>query len=100
TTEPQTSRCDAGRGLLLKGDGKGGLRALPGQQSGLIVYGEQRGAAAADYDGDGRRDLVISKNSAATRLSHNQGATPGLPVRLRGPAGNPTGIGAMVRLKS
>src|SRR5205814_4993449 len=34
TTEPQTSRCDAGRGLLLKGDGKGRLRAIPGQQSG------------------------------------------------------------------
>jgi len=30
-TEPQTSRCDAGRGLLLIGDAKGALRALSGQ---------------------------------------------------------------------
>src|SRR5262249_52734765 len=30
-TETQTSRADAGRGLLLKGDGTGGLSAVPGQ---------------------------------------------------------------------
>src|SRR5207248_2457016 len=49
-TEPQTSRADAGRGLLLKGDGKGGLRPIAGQESGIVIYGEQRGAAEADYD--------------------------------------------------
>ncbi|NJN36689.1 MAG: DUF4118 domain-containing protein [Nitrospiraceae bacterium] len=42
------SRLDAGRGLWLRGDGRGGFAAVPGQESGLNVYGEQRGAAAAD----------------------------------------------------
>ena len=98
--EPQTSRCDAGRGLLLQGDGKGGLRPMPGQESGIAVYGEQRGAAAADYDGDGRVDLVVTQNGTATRLFHNLRAKPGLRVRLAGPPGNPTAIGAVLRLKS
>src|ERR1044071_6366653 len=99
-TEPQTSRADAGRGLLLKGDGKGAFKAVPGQDSGLMIYGAQRGAAAADYDGDGRVDLVVSQNAANTKLYHNLSAKPGLRVRLAGPAGNPTGVGAIMRLKS
>ena len=99
-TETQTSRADAGRGLLLLGDGQGGLRAVPGQQSGIEVYGEQRGAAAADYDGDGRLDLVVTQNATTTKLYHNVQGKPGLRVRLGGPSGNPDGIGAMIRLQT
>jgi hypothetical protein len=98
--EPQTSRCDAGRGLLLLGDGKGGFRPVPGQESGIEVYGEQRGAAASDYDQDGRVDLAVTQNATVTKLYHNRSAKPGVRVRLVGPPGNPTGVGAVVRLKS
>ena len=91
-------RYDAGRGLLLLGDGKGNLRPMPGAASGILVYGDQRGAAYADFDGDGRLDLVVSQNAAETRLFRNRGAKPGLRVRLRGPTSNPDGIGAQVRL--
>jgi hypothetical protein len=97
-TEPKTPRCDAGRGLWLRGDGHGGLQAVPGQESGIKVYGEQRGAALCDYDHDGRVDLVVTQNGNQTRLFHNVGAKPGLRVRLLGPAGNPCGIGAVMRL--
>jgi len=98
-TDIATPRYDAGRSLLLLGDGAGGLEAMPGQRSGLLVYGEQRGAAYADFDGDGRLDLAVSQNGAATRLFRNVGATPGLRVRIIGPAGNPTGIGTQMRLR-
>ena len=91
-------RYDAGRGLLLLGDGKGGLQPAPAQRSGLEIYGDQRGAAYADFDGDGRLDLAVSQNGAATRLFHNQGAKPGLRVRLQGPPGNPDGVGAQLRV--
>jgi hypothetical protein len=96
--QPEVPRYDAGRGLLLRGDGSGQLRAVPGQESGIKVYGEQRGAAVADFDGDGRVDLAVTQNAAATRLFRNVKAKPGLRVRLNGPAGNPTGVAAQMRL--
>lgn len=71
---------------------------MSGAASGLVVYGDQRGAAYADYDGDGRLDLVVSQNGAATRLFHNRGAKPGLRVRVQGPATNPDGIGTQMRV--
>ncbi|MBK9139495.1 MAG: VCBS repeat-containing protein [Verrucomicrobia bacterium] len=95
--QPQTTRSDAGRGLWLRGDGRGGFSPVSGQESGVLVYGEQRGAAVADYDGDGRVDLVVTQNGAATRLFRNARANPALRVRLLGPPGNPDGVGAVVR---
>jgi len=97
--QPETPRLDAGRGLWLRNDGSGKLLAVPGQDSGIKVYGEQRGAAVADFNGDGRVDLAVTQNGAATKLFQNIGAKPGLRVRLMGPAGNPLGIGATMRLK-
>ena len=91
-----TSRADAGRGLWLRGDGHGHLAPVRGQDCGVRVYGEQRGAALGDFDGDGRVDLVVTQNRAETKLFRNVGAKPGLRVRLDGPPGNPCGIGAVV----
>ena len=126
---PETPRLDAGRGLLLRGvsslplsrpsgtlspapsggEGRGEgapqiverelLTPIPGHQSGIEVYGEQRGVAVSDYDADGRTDLVVAQNGAATRLFRNVGGRAGLRVRLTGPPGNPAGVGAQVRLK-
>jgi hypothetical protein len=98
-TDIATPRYDAGRSILLLGDGQGRINPVPGQLSGLMVYGEQRGAAYADFDGDGRLDLAVSQNGAATRLFRNVGAKPGLRVKLVGPAGNPSVIGAQMRLR-
>ncbi len=94
----ETARNDAGRGLWLRGDGQGGFKAVSGQESGVKVYGEGRGCALGDYDGDGRVDLVVGQNGAATKLYHNVGGKPGLRVRLKGGPGNPTGVGAQLRL--
>lgn len=97
-TDIMTPRHDAGRGLLLLGDGSGGLAPVPGHASGIAVYGEQRGAAFGDLDRDGRTDLVVSQNGAPTRLFLNQRAAPGLRVRLLGHANNPDGFGATIRV--
>jgi hypothetical protein len=99
-TDARTPRYDAGRGLWLRGAGHGAFTSVPAKESGVRVYGEQRGAALCDFDGDGRLDLVVTQNGAETKLYRNAGAQPGLRVRLRGPSGNPTGVGAVIRLVS
>jgi enediyne biosynthesis protein E4 len=93
-------RQDGGRGLWLKGKGDGTFATVPGQTSGIAVYGEGRAVAVADWDGDGRLDVAIGQNGAATKLYRNARGEPGLRVRLGGPAGNPTGVGAVLRLQS
>ncbi len=98
--QPQVPRYDAGRGLLLQGDGAGHFRAIPGRESGLQLFGEQRGCAAADYDQDGRVDLAVTQNGAETKLFHNHNAKAGLRVRLIGPPGNPDGFGAALRWRN
>ncbi|MEY4692621.1 MAG: hypothetical protein RIT19_2946 [Verrucomicrobiota bacterium] len=89
------ARYDAGRGLLLKGSGRGVFQA--DERSGIVAWGDQRGVAVADLDADGRADLAVGQNSGPTLLFRNLSARPGLRVRLKGPPANPAGIGASLR---
>src|SRR5258706_9610233 len=59
--QPEVPRYDGGRGLLLHGDGTGIVEAVAGRVSGILVYGEQRGAAGADFDHGGGVDLVVDE---------------------------------------
>ncbi|MBX9928961.1 MAG: FG-GAP-like repeat-containing protein [Gemmatimonadaceae bacterium] len=97
-TEIGTPRFDAGAGQLLLGDGTGEFTALRVPESGIAMLGDGRGAAAADYDGDGRVDLAVAQHAAATRLWRNVRAVPGVRVRVRGSAGNPFGAGVQLRV--
>jgi hypothetical protein len=98
-TQPEVPRLDAGRGQLLRGTGKGQFEAVPGNVSGLRIYGEQRAAAVCDFNRDGRPDLAVTQNGAATKLYQNNAAKSGLRLHLNAGSGNPTGVGAVVRLK-
>jgi hypothetical protein len=95
---PDYWRQDAGRGLLLRNAGAGKLVPVPGDESGIRIYGEQRGAAVADFDGDGRLDLAVGQNANPTVLFRNLRAQSALRVRLDGSPANPHGVGATVRL--
>lgn len=91
------SRHDAGTGLWLRGDGRGGFRAVGPAESGIQIDGEGRGVALADYDHDGRLDLAVAQYRGSTRLYRNERAGPGLRLHLRGSGVNPDAIGARVR---
>ena len=98
-TASDLTREDGGYGLVLRGRGDGTFSAWDPEASGIRVFGEQRGAALGDFDHDGRLDAVISQNHGATRLFRNRAGTPGLRVVLKGPAGNPDGVGVELRLE-
>jgi enediyne biosynthesis protein E4 len=93
------SRDDSGRGLWLRGSGRGTFAAVDGSITGINVYGEQRGAALADFNHDGRVDLCMSQNNGATKLYANQRAKRGLRVTPRGASANPDAIGAQIRIE-
>ena len=59
-----------------------------------------RGAAYADYDGDGDLDLLLTSNGGPARLLRNDGGNANhyLRVRTRGVRSNRDGIGARVTL--
>jgi hypothetical protein len=60
-----------------------------------------RGAAYADFDNDGRLDLLVSSNGGPVALFHNEGGTnKSVRIKLAGTKSNRDGIGAVVRLTS
>ena len=97
-SDPSNPRQDAGLGLLLEGLGDGRFQSVSSAESGISVLGEQRGAAAADFDRDGRLDLAVTQLGASTRLFQNEGASQAHRVILVGPEGNRQAVGAQMRL--
>jgi hypothetical protein len=97
--DAETTRQDAGVGLVLLGDGVGGFHCLWPQQAGIAMLGEQRGCAVADFDGDGRSDLAVAQHRGPVKLFRNARGRPGVRIRLRGAKENPAAIGATLRLR-
>lgn len=94
----ETGRMDAGQGVWLRGMGDGSFEAIPSARSGIRVWGEGRGVAMGDYDGDGRVDVAMGEHMGPVRLYRNELGKVGLRVRLSGPPGNVWGLGAVVQL--
>lgn len=68
--------------------------------AGIATMARSRGAALADFDGDGLLDLVVVNRRADMELYRNTTASAGNWVRvsLRGAHGNRNGIGARVKV--
>ena len=87
--------------LLLRNRGVGAFEDATrrvGEAFGRPAMG--RGAAYADYDGDGDLDLVLSALNGPVRLLRNEGGDRNnwLRVRLLGARSNRRGIGSVVRV--
>ncbi len=98
TVPPDQSRMDAGRGLVMLGDGKGNFTPLSGSASGIKIYGEQRGAAFSDFDQNGKVDLAVSQNGNKMKLFQNRSERTGYRITLQGPPSNRDGVGSGIRL--
>ncbi len=100
--EPETGRWDGGLSLMMQGDGQGHLTPSPTSQTGLIVTGDATGLTVCDVNNDGRPDLAVTCNNDAMLVFENDAPVNDerkfLAVRLEGPPGNPTGVGARVSL--
>jgi hypothetical protein len=90
------SREDAGRGLWLRGLGNGTFTAI---DSGVAIHGEQRGAAVADFDHDGKVDFAVAQNNGPVVMYKNAGAQRGLRITLAGTPENPQAVGAQLRIR-
>ena len=99
TVQIETDRNDSGRGLIMFGDGNGNFETIYGHNSGILVYGDQRGAAFSDYNMDGKVDLLVSQNGAETKLFQNIKSKSGVRVILRGSKLNPWGFGSKIQIQ-
>jgi hypothetical protein len=98
---PAVGHFNNGLSQLLRGDGHGHFTPVPPAESGLIVPGDAKALIVLDLDGDGWPDFVVSRNNNTTLAFHNNGVSGHHPLRvvLRGPAGNPTGVGARITVE-
>jgi len=98
---PLVGRFDGGLSQLLRGDGTGHFSPVPPAESGLVVPGDAKALAVMDLGGDGWPGFLVTRNNG-TSLAFRNGGVPGrrsLCVRLKGPPGNPTGVGARITVE-
>jgi len=94
--DSESTRQDAGLGLVLRGNGRGGFSPMGPRASGIAIHGEARSVALADFDSDGRIDLGVGVHGGETRILHNRQARPGIRVDIEPDAGR-TRVGTRVR---
>ncbi len=95
---PAVGRFDGGLSQLFRGDGHGHFAPVPAAVSGLLIGDETKAVAMLDFDQDGWPDFLVTRKNGETMAYRNRGLSDrhALAVQLRGPAGNPSAIGARV----
>ncbi|HMB71854.1 MAG TPA: CRTAC1 family protein [bacterium] len=86
---------------LFRNLGNGSFRDVAGDSPALSQAVVARGAACADFDGDGDLDVAMVTSGGPVRLLRNDGADGGRSVRVKlvgGAGSNPHGYGARVQV--
>jgi hypothetical protein len=82
--EPSTGRFDGGVGMLLKGDGHGGLKPVPTWQSGLLAAGDARSAVVVALPGQkGVPSIAVSQCDGPVLLFTPNSKPAGPAVALK-----------------
>lgn len=103
SAQRETGHMDGGVSQLLLGRGDGTWQPVWPNQSGIVVGADAVGSLATDLNQDGLVDLLVAVNAGkvhgfeATQVAREKGV---LHLRLHGPPGNPTGIGARLKVTS
>ncbi len=97
----ETGRMDGGLSLLLQGNGDGTFTPVWPARSGLVVPQDAKGLAVSDFNNDGWPDFVIGVNNDHLLTFVHQGheRRQVLSIRLEGPFGNATAVGANVTFR-
>lgn len=66
-SEVETPRADAGKGLLLKGNGTFSFNAIPPNQSGFLASGDVKNMRSIKL-GNNRRGIIVSPNQGGLRI--------------------------------
>ncbi len=96
TREPETGVWAGGMSWMLRGDGSSRFELVWPNQSGLVVPGDGKAMAVTDTNRDGRPDISATQNNSDLRFFKSSAGGRSLAIRLRGPAGNPTGVGTRI----
>jgi hypothetical protein len=98
----ETGRMNGGLGLLLLGEGDGTFEPVWPNRSGVVIPDDARSLIIGDVDHDRWPDFLVGVNDGAVQVHRNTGATSGQPmvVRLVDCPGNPSAVGARVRLRT
>lgn len=99
----ETGRMDGGLSLWLRGNGNGQFAATGPRESGISVRGDAAGASLVDFNQDNCPDLLVSVNNGIMEAYDNRARQMTknrfIKVQMKGPPGNPTCVGARVRLR-
>jgi hypothetical protein len=98
---PSVGRFDGGLSQLLRGDGRGHFTPVVPAASNLVVPGDAKALAVLDLDPEGWPGFIVTRNNSTTLAFRNHGVAGHRPLRvaLRGPAGNPTAVGARITVE-
>ena len=88
-----TPRQDAGRGLLLLGNGDGTF--APAEKSGFEVYGEGRAVSVGDFDGDRQHEIAFAQHNGPTLVYKKISTKENVYIEFDSPA---DAIGSALRV--
>ncbi len=97
-TRIDLDRSDAGLGVMLIGKGDGSFDPLKPHESGILLNGQQRAVAVADFDSDFRMDLAVSQSNSEVKLYRNSNSPPGYAINLVGTDGNVSALGTSYQI--